>query len=276
VALGLLAAVGGWWFGIGRYTTAPSLVAVPAPQAQLMAQRAGFTVRFDKGRHDEKVPKDTVLAQQPGPGQRIVGGGTITLTVSLGPERYPVPDVVGKEYDLAMQDLQKLRLVAQRADTFSDAVPAGSIAETNPPVGTLVPPGATVVLKVSKGRAPITMPSVMGKSLDDATNTLRHLGLDVAVKHEDSDKPKDQVIRQEPVDGAGLEKGATVTITVSNGPPDIEVPDVTGKSIDEARDILTKAGLQVQAVGLGTVRVQNPSAHQHVPPNTTVVIWAFG
>ena len=88
VVVGLLVAVGGWWFGIGRYTEAPALTGLTRAAAVALAQRDGFTIATDAGQFDEHIPKDTVLGQRPGHGQRIVRGGTITLTLSKGPQRY--------------------------------------------------------------------------------------------------------------------------------------------------------------------------------------------
>src|SRR6266542_3726710 len=110
VAFGLIVAVGGWWFGIGRYTEAPDLRNRTRAQAEAQAKQGGFTIRIGAGRFDENVPKDTVLDQRPGAGQRIVTGGTITLTLSLGPDRVPVPGIVGVSFDLARQQLERLRL----------------------------------------------------------------------------------------------------------------------------------------------------------------------
>jgi serine/threonine-protein kinase len=281
VVFGLLAAVGGWWFGIGRYTTTPGLVNVTKAQATSTAKQHGFTVKID-GRYDEKIPKDTVMGQQPAPGQRIVSGGEIVLTVSLGPERYAVPDVVGKAYELAAQDVTRLHLVPQRDEAYSDVVPAGSIVETDPAAGTPLPPNSPVKLKVSKGRSPLTMPNLVGADVNAATDQLRKLGLKVNVTQKDDDRPKDQVIAQDPVDGTGMQKGDTVTLTVSNGPAvpppgtDVEVPEVTGLNDEDAVKTLQQAGFQAQLVGRGRIRLQNPPAHAQAPAGTTVVIWAFG
>jgi serine/threonine-protein kinase len=136
-------------------------------------------------------------------------------------------------------------------------------------------PGSKVTLNVSKGRAPVTVPAVIDISLDDARNQLSALGLKVVVKQQDSDKPKDQVLAQDLADGSGVDKGATITLTVSNGPKAVVVPDVGGRDAAEAQQTLTRLGLQVQVVGGGTVRFQNPPAGSQVPPGTAVVIWCF-
>jgi serine/threonine-protein kinase len=273
--LGLLVAIGGWWFGVGRFTTTPGLVAMQKSSANSLAQHDGFHLRFDAGRYDEKVPKDTVLAQTPPAGARIVSGGTITLTLSRGPERYSLPDESGKDADLAQNDLHQLKLTVQVVQVYDDVVPAGLVAGSDPAAQTEVRPGAKVVLKVSRGRAPVTVPSVINQPLDQAQGQLKGLGLNVAVKQQDSEKPANTVLNQDPADGSGVEKGATVTLTVSKGPPAVVVQDVTNHSADEARQLLAQQGLQATVIGAGTVRIQNPGAGSQVPPGTNIVLWCF-
>jgi beta-lactam-binding protein with PASTA domain len=275
VVLGLVVAVSGWWFGVGRFTDAPGLVSMQKAGAISLARHDGFKLKFDAGRYDEKIPKDTVLAQDPAAGARIVSGGTITLTLSKGPERYALPDESGKDADMAQNDLRQLRLTVQVVQVYDDVVPAGVVSGTDPAAQTEVKPGATVTLKVSRGRAPVTVPLVVGQQLSQAQAQLAGLGLNVSVKQQDSDKPANTVINQDPADGSGVEKGATVTLTVSKGPAAVQVPDLTNQPADAARQALAQLGLQATVVGAGTVRIQNPAAGTQVPPGTNVLLWCF-
>jgi len=276
VALGLIVTIAGWWLGIGRYTTAPRLVDMSRDDAIAAAHRDGFNVDFDGGRFDEQIAKGTVLDQHPGAGERIVSGSLITLTLSKGPERYQIPDLAGQPYDLAERDLAQIRLTPKRAERYDDNIPVGSVVATDPTSGTEVRPGTTVTVWVSKGRAPITVPNVTGKSRQEAEEILSKLRLNVEVTQQDSDKPRDQVLSQTPEDGAGAESGDTVTLTVSNGPPFVEMPDVRGKSADEARTTLEELGLEVQVIGGGTVRIQNPQPGSHIDAGTKVTLYALG
>src|SRR5687768_16547359 len=97
--------VGGWWLTIGRFESAPNFVAQTREQAEAMAAEAGLVLQVDGGLFREDVPKGTVLAQDPAAGQKIAKGGTITLTLSNGPERYLVPNVAGKSVANAKADL---------------------------------------------------------------------------------------------------------------------------------------------------------------------------
>ncbi|MEH0844136.1 Stk1 family PASTA domain-containing Ser/Thr kinase [Micromonospora sp. CPCC 205711] len=275
VVLGLLAAVGGWWVGVGRYTVAPQLVSMTKAQAQAQADRGGFALAYAQPRYDEKVPRDAVVAQSPASAGRILKGGTITLTLSLGPERFPLPDVVGKEFDLAEADLTSAKLVvAKGAARYDDNLPAGVVVETNPKAGAQVRPGTKVTVVLSRGRAPITVPNLVGRNINEARATLAQLGLVPVETYKDSEKPKDEVLGQSPADGAGVVKGTQVKLDVSKGPAQVVVPRVIDQPCPQAQQQLQGMGfpVTVQFNPNGIVRFQNPGENSQVPPGTPVTI----
>jgi serine/threonine-protein kinase len=189
-----------------------------------------------------------------------------------------VPDVVGKAYDLAVSDLQQRHLIPIRKDAYDDNMPTGSVIAVDPPVDQEVKRDTKVTVTVSRGKAPLTLPNLVGQNVNDAQQTLRGMGLVVQVEERDSNKPPGQVIEQNPPDGAGLEPGATVKLIVSKGPPQVLVPAVKGHPCQEAIAILQGAGLKPNVQGAnpaGAVVEQNPAENTAVPPGTEVVIWCF-
>jgi eukaryotic-like serine/threonine-protein kinase len=280
VVLGLLVALGGWWVGVGRYTQAPALTSLTKQQATSVAGQHGFKLKYATPRYREDVPKDTVIGQQPGGGQRIVKGGTITLTLSLGAERYELPDENGNTFEQAYADLITLKVVITRADVYSDTIPAGHVISTNPAAGATVAPGETVTVNVSKGKSPHPMPDLGGKEGNAAKAQLdaMKIGLQVGFTYADSDKPANSVIAQDPAPGAGLEQGQKVILTLSKGPALVAVPNVAnaGMTCAQAAQTLQQVGLGVNingAQGGNFVFNQNPGAGQQVPPGTQVTIW---
>jgi serine/threonine-protein kinase len=279
VVLGLLAAIGGWWLGAGRYTTAPSLLRLSKSHAAEIAQKQGFEIKYAEGEYNEKIRKDIVLRQDPGPRARILKGGTITLVVSLGPERYKVPNVVGERLEKASEELRALHLQPKITERYSDSVDKGLVISVKPKVGTVVRPNTEVTLVVSKGEAPIKVPDVTGEHVDDATEELEDEGLTVEVKTKAStDVEADHVISQDPKPGTGVENGHTVTLVVSTGPPQVEVPEVRGMTKDEAIKKLEDAGFEVDVVeppwgGEGIVEEQSPGGGETADEGSTVTLW---
>ncbi|NBE83786.1 Stk1 family PASTA domain-containing Ser/Thr kinase [Micromonospora rubida] len=275
VVLVLIAALTGWWFGVGRYTVAPELVSLSKAEAQAQATRGGFTLEYAEPRYDEKVPRDGVVAQSPASAARILKGGAITLTLSLGPDRFPVPDVVGKEFELAEADLVNAKLVvAKGTPRYDDNLPEGVVLDTNPKVGAEVKPGAKVTVILSKGKAPISVPNLVGKNVNEARTALAQLGLVPVETYKDSDKPKDEILGQSPADGAGVEKGAQVKLDVSKGPAPVVVPRVLDLPCQQAKQQLEGQGfpVNVQFNPNGIVRFQNPGENAQVAPGTQITI----
>lgn len=274
----LLAVVGIWWLGFGRYTVAPQLVSMTKAEAEARAASGGFKIEYTEGRYDEEVEKDVVLAQEPPSTARIVKGGTLTLTLSLGPERYEVPDVVGKDVAQAKTDIEDAKLVFKEGPAkFDDRLPKGIVLSVDPKPGTSVKRDTTVTVTVSKGRAPITVPEVVGKNINDARAQLQALGLTVVEQYKDDDRPKDEVIAQTPASGSGVENGAEIKLQVSKGPPLVTVSRVVDLPCQQGKQILEGQGLRVRVDfnPAGIVRIQNPPENTQVPPGTEVVIGCF-
>ncbi|MFC0003324.1 Stk1 family PASTA domain-containing Ser/Thr kinase [Micromonospora siamensis] len=275
VVFGLVAALAGWWFGVGRYTVAPELVSLSKTEAEAQAARAGFNIDYGEPRYDEKAPRDRVVGQSPASAARIVKGGTITLVLSLGPERFPLPDVVGKDYELAVGDLKNLKLAVVKGPArYDDNLPKGVVVGTSPKAGTQVKPGTRVTVVVSRGRAPISVPQLVGRNVNEARAALGQLGLVPVETYKDSDKPKDEILGQSPADGAGVEKGAQVKLEVSKGPAAVVVPRVVDLPCPQAQQQLQAQGfpVNVQFNPNGIVRFQNPGENAQVPPGTQVTI----
>jgi beta-lactam-binding protein with PASTA domain/predicted Ser/Thr protein kinase len=129
------------------------------------------------------------------------------------------------------------------------------------------------------GAENVTVPLVIGKPEADATNQLRDAGLKVERKEaQDEVNPVGQVTGQAPAANVQVKKGATVTITVSSGAPIVEVPDVRGRTLDAASDVLTTAGFRI-ATNLvnsdktpNTVLDQSPAANDRQPKGSIVTL----
>jgi beta-lactam-binding protein with PASTA domain/tRNA A-37 threonylcarbamoyl transferase component Bud32 len=261
-----------WWVTLGRYTDAPNLVNLPRAEAEAAAKKAGFGIVYaDPGQYSPQVPKDSVVSQNPAADERVVKGDTLTLILSLGPEVHPVPDVAGQEAAAAKAAIEELSLKYKEGKgAYSDTVPEGVVISTNPKVGTELKPGDTVTVTLSKGRAPITVPNLVGLNINEARGKLQALGLTALERTKDSDQPADQVLAQTPKAGTGVEKNAEITLDVSKGPPQVNMPDLNNQPCGQAENTLKGLGLQVQVNNLNPLNPNSAVHGQNPGPNTPV------
>jgi len=271
--IGALTAGAGWWLGAGRYTTAPSLTGRTQAQAQATATAAGFSISLGPAAYSEAVPSGSVISQEPLAAAHILKGGTITLTLSRGPERHAIPDVVGKTESDARAALRRAKCLPSLTRRYDDKIRAGRVVGESPRAGLSVRPNTPVTLTISQGPPPVPVPALAGVNVDDATARLAALGLTAKVTKAYNDTvPADDVISQSPA-GGRLPRGSVVRLSVSQGPPLIPVPDVTGQPIAAARKLLQAAGFQVRVVTFlfgDTVLRQVPGGGKTAPKGSTV------
>lgn len=239
--------IGVWYINSGQFTRVPSLLGQTEQVAKKRLTDAGLDAKVG---HDfsNTFERGTVMRTDPEPRSRIRGNGSVTLVISRGPEIVRVPDLTGKSLADAKDALKKVGLApGVITRSFDEETAQGEIIRSQPKAGTELRPDAGVALVVSKGR-PVHMPDVTGQSEEEATASLEDAGLDVKIAAERVNSPEDagSVAEQSAKEGSRLARGDTVTLTISKGPRMIAVPDVTGKSIDDARAELTDAGFEVE------------------------------
>jgi eukaryotic-like serine/threonine-protein kinase len=191
------------------------------------------------------APREAVLEQDPLPGERIDEGDTVVLSVSAGPLIVKVPDVSGLSEQAARKRLENAGFEVGRELRFSRSVGRGNVIGTEPAAETRLPRGATVTLLVSRGQNRVVVPSVIGLQQEDAVAQVEDAGLDANVAERADEAPQGQVIDQSPSGGELVDRGRTVTIFVSTGVVDVDVPDVVGSTRRQAVNSLKAAGLSV-------------------------------
>ena len=159
------------------------------------------------------------------------------------------PSVLQLNYTQAAAKLDNAGLHAQRGSAvYSDSVAPGLVVSQDPGGGARVHRGATVTLHLSRGPSSVEMPDVSGKSVHAATVALRKVNLTVNGHNEaySTIVPNGHVIRTDPAAGTTVDVTRGVTLIVSKGPRPVDVPDVTGKTYDEASSLLTAVHLRPQ------------------------------
>jgi serine/threonine-protein kinase len=181
---------------------------------------------------------------------------------------------------LAIRELEKAELKVTADPQPSDSVRKGFAIGTSPEEGDRVERGSRVRLFVSSGPEQATMPDVVGLSREAAETRLTREGLEVRVVREQSDKPEDEVIAQSPAAGTKLDKNERVTITVSEGKEQVDVPNLVGLSEADARRLLRaeKLGVTVRRRSTdneeeeGQVLDQRPGAGVEVDEGRSVIV----
>ncbi|MBO2461854.1 Stk1 family PASTA domain-containing Ser/Thr kinase [Actinomadura violacea] len=294
-AIGAVAAVilgwAVWYQTSGQYDHVPSqIIGMKVADAQRKLEGGGLDVRVAAAVYDDHVHKGMVAKSDPPAGARIAKGETVTLTPSKGITPRAVPDVTGKSLDDAKQTLQsKGFTIGDTSSTPSQTVGKGKVVGTDPAAGEKQSPDKPVDITVSSG---MSMPNVVGANGDAAANQLRSMGLNVKVEKKKVDgKPADTVISQDPAEGTGVSNGDDVTIVVNkrdcivdagpfhigcnDGDPqqNIPVPNMTGRSVSDAKKALKDSGFEVNVTGFGgnTVRFQSPNSGE-APRGSTITL----
>lgn len=277
VALTLVVGIGGWWMGMGRYTTVPSVAGMTLEQATAELQDAGFeTGTRDKA--SDTVPVGGVVGSDPGPGARETKGSAVDILVSSGKPQVPAI-APGDDWDEVQQLIRDQGLQPVNGGEIASTAPEGTVARVDPGPGTVLPAGAHVQVWKSNGSEPVQLPDLRADTPDQARKKLEDLGLTVAGERRAYDELVEagRVIGTDPAVGITVDAGSAVTLIVCEA---VTMPSVVGKSVAEARRTLQGLGLQVQVRQLApldssVVVSQSPAANANVETGASVTVVAL-
>ncbi len=184
------------------------------------------------------------------------GGSGEDATTESSENGIILPEMVGKNADDVKNQLNSMGLIPEityqeSKDYDSGVVMAAALQDgSNVSAGTSVEAGTNIVLTVSTGQTGVEVPDVTGMTQAEAIAKLKQKGFDSINKAEgaSSDVEKGKVISQTPEGGTVAPADTSVTITISTGEDtsgQVQVPDVTGISSEEAMAILTENNLQL-------------------------------
>jgi beta-lactam-binding protein with PASTA domain len=269
----------GWWLGSGRWTQIPDLLGEEQGVAIDLLQEAGLHPDCCEEQWSEELPEGAVISTDPAAGEAI-RGTDVRLVVSKGPERFRVDTaMVAKPWAEVEPQLQEAlpEVAFTTKEQYDNELAAGVVVGFDPVAGTDLRRDQVVVVIVSAGHEPVAVPDVTGQTPDQAISNLTAAGFE-ATRGEDGrsaavDLGEVMAVTPGPADGP-QPFGSSVTVTVSAGLPLVVVPDVVGKTQDEATATLKAAGLQVGATSFfgNKVRQQHPAAGETVEQGTVVNI----
>ncbi|MPZ72817.1 MAG: Stk1 family PASTA domain-containing Ser/Thr kinase [Nitriliruptorales bacterium] len=296
LALAVLLSTGGgfagWNWLLAPVNAAPALVERSEEDARAAAEDAGFGFEVAAERPSVTVPEGFVLTQDPAAGAPLRRRQPVAVVLSSGPDDVTLPGVVGDRAQKAAQRLEQppLHLRAKLVDVFSDDVPKGRVVSQKPAAEATVAQGGTVTLRVSQGIEQVEVPKVVGLNHQAAAAKIEAARLRFTVQNTYSDTyaEKGTVAAQSVEAGATVDKGTTVTLTVSAGPATVTLPNHVGQGLEQARGALAGLGLNVRVIEqqrpligpfrrgeFGRVEAQSPTAGTRLKRGEAVDLYTF-
>ena len=205
----------------------PNVVGLSKEEAQKNIEDAKLNFEIEKEEYNKDVPEGYVISQKvdgdlgdftttPSSDKKVKEGSKIKVIVSKGQEKVTVPKVVGMEKEEAIKALENIKLKVEVIEEASKKVQKGYVISQETEANTEICAGDTIKIHVSTGTEKATVPSVIGKSEDEAKKSLQDLGFVVTVTTvEDSSKDNGVVLKQSLDAGSTVEKGSAITITVN-------------------------------------------------------------
>ena len=271
----------GWtvFVGPGARVVVPSVAGLTVKSASKEFTALGLVTEVKEEVFSEDVAAGKIITSNPAGGGKVKEGGTVTLIVSKGKERYEVPALTGLLPDVAAKQLTDGNLVlGTQTESYSFDIPQGAIISTSPKAGEQVKKDTRVDIVVSKGVEQINANSYVGRSGEQALNELSDAGFDVSPEYVFNEKEmKGIVISQKPEGSQNLPKGSTITLVISKGSEYVSVPNVQNKTATEATRDLQNSDLKVIVKKIGTKKVKtvtniSPKAGTKVKRGSTVTI----
>ncbi|MFD4876900.1 Stk1 family PASTA domain-containing Ser/Thr kinase [Streptomyces sp. NPDC058420] len=244
------------------------------------------TSRFESGpplpprRRDARRPRRGLLAIVAAL-LLVVGVGAGVWYINSG-QFTKVPPLLSKSEAQAKDRLKEAGLDVKKVDhAYSDTVKRGTVISTDPESGARIRDNDSVALTISDGPETVEVPDLTGLRLDKAQSRLKRDGLaaGMVTREFSDDVPKGSVISTSPDAGTKRHAGSAIALTVSKGSA-VDVPDVTGEDLDDAKADLQEAGLTVKVAAAqvtseydaGQVAQQTPAGDSQAAEGDTVTL----
>ena len=200
-----------------------------------------------------------------------------------GSDEITVPNFVGKTLEEATAEAEEKGLVIQEGDlVFSPDQEEGFIASQNPASGSKVTEGKVITVNISKGKKDGVVPKIEGMDYDEAKEYLESFGFKMGPGVTvDSPLPKGIIVSQSVPYGTQTKSGTEINVEISNGKGKemVKVPNLIGRTPDEANSLLSQAGLstngsvvyeEVEGMAQNLVFWQSIAADTEVEKGTAV------
>ena len=241
---------------VASTVSVPDLAGLPSQDAFVTLQELDLKVKELREAHEE-IQTGFVIRTEPSADTELEPGSFVTVVVSTGPETFGIPNLIGENRDVAITRIESQGFVIGKIEyVFTEDTDENIVIAQTPSGGTTAPPETAVDLVVSSGPSSIQVPSVSGKTADTAVLELTRAGFtNIETQEEFSlDVLTGFVIETNPASGQTVPRDATIFVLVSKGPEPVDVPDLGGMSVEQARRALGDLGLLI-VVSPDTVEV---------------------
>ena len=259
----------------------PNFVGMTKEEAQKEADKIKVKLEFEE-EFSADVEEGKVISQDPEfkENSKIKEKSTVKLKISKGTELVKVPKVTGMEKEEAIKTLEDLGLKVEIKEETSKKVEEGYVINQDIAENKEINAGDTVTITVSTGTGitQVSVPSVTGKTENEARTALESAKLKVTVNYEeDSSKTEGIVLKQNIESGKKVDEGTTVTITVNkaeskSGTVTVNVKSITGgydSSDTDLTDTDKKAKIDIKVDGTSVYTQSN------VDKNSTAISTSF-
>lgn len=200
--------------------TVPNLVGMTLSQAEEELEGTRYTIEVEDEIEDSKVDAGKIISQSPKENKKVKVLDKILVVISKGADEIILSDYRSEEYKKVETELKKKGLKVELEFQKDASIVEDFVIKTEPAAGTTVKSGATVILYVSNGIEveTVTVPNLIGKTLDDAKKLIESENLVVGnVSYESSNSKEGNVIRQNIAGGDIVSIKTPINIVVSNG-----------------------------------------------------------
>lgn len=202
-----------------QMTNVPNVIGDQETAARSALVSAKLKVGTVHKTSSDKVKIHRVARTEPRSGTQLKQNTVVDLWISTGPKRYKLDDYQGDSYASTAAKLEALGFTVHRESVHSTSVPAGKIMQQSVLAGKSVVPSKTdITFTVSTGSETVTLADLTNKTKRQAQSYATNHNLNLAFQYAySSDVAKGRVIRQSPGEGAVVQEGDEITLTVSRG-----------------------------------------------------------
>ncbi len=264
----------------------PSLLGMTEDEAAAALKKLNLGYKVIGTESSSTYDEDLVCNQSPKAGNMVEENSTVKITLSSGVGSIDIPNVIGESQATATSTLQSAGFSVNVEQSASSTVSEGIVISQSPSSSQKGQKGDTVTITVSTGPDEVTVSNVVGATQAAAVAELESHGLKVSVVEEYSNTVSTGlVISQSPAGGNVVSSGTTVTITVSKGAEDVEVPNVVGRTQADATSALQALGFNVSvstasdynsSVAAGYVQSQSVSGTKVAYGSTVSLVISIG